>query len=211
MFQLHAPPCVAPARLRAAGACTGQSDYYTHVHDLPPQIGGCVSTGAAAAGFVGQIDGTDGVSWALPLPPSGPDSLEPVLPPVSPEAARLEAAERLLRNHAKVARFAARAVGASGSPRVAAPLADPNAKPSEDAVPAVDAALRHVVHSLVVGVEGARAAPRSKLPPAEVARSLAYLRDRVGVPRDMSLAAARELRAHLNAYSAELTGGRVMY
>ena len=38
-----------------------QSDYHTHVHDLPPQIGGCLASGtpeqvAAAA----SIDGTDG-------------------------------------------------------------------------------------------------------------------------------------------------------
>ena len=31
-----------------------------------------------------------------------------------------------------------------------------------------------------------------------VVASLAYLRDRIGVPRDMRLPAARQLRAHLN-------------
>lgn len=182
------------------------------MHDLPPQIGGCVSSGERAAAYAAQIDGTDGASWTLPLPSAtGADALEPLSPAVPDDAARLEAAERLLRNHAKVARFAARGVGRPGSPRVAAPLADPYAAADEAAVPAVDAALRHVVHALIAGADAARAAPRSTLPPAEVARSLSYLRDRVGVPRDMSLAAARQLRAHLNAFSDELTGGKLLY
>jgi hypothetical protein len=33
----------------------------------------------------------------------------------------------------------------------------------------------------------------------DVASALSYLRDRIGVPRDMPLAAARQFRAHLNA------------
>lgn len=54
------------------------SDFHTHVHDLPPQIGRCIASNtgqqreAAAA-----IDGTDGVSWHLPLPALRADSLEP--------------------------------------------------------------------------------------------------------------------------------------
>ena len=32
----------------------------------------------------------------------------------------------------------------------------------------------------------------------DVSSALAYLRDRVGVPRDLPLASARQLRAHLN-------------
>lgn len=38
--------------------------------------------------------------------------------------------------------------------------------------------------------------PSNKVP--DVIRSLEYLRDRVGVPRDLPLVSARTLRAHLN-------------
>merc|ERR1719498_2250620 len=72
-----------------------RSDFHTHVHDLPPQIGGCIASGtpdqqAAAA----AIDGTDGRSWQLPLPPLTEDSPEPGKE--SPILDRLEAANALI-------------------------------------------------------------------------------------------------------------------
>lgn len=56
-------------------------------------------------------------------------------------------------NHAAVARFAARGAGSPGPRPVSAPLADPSAVAADQAVPAMDAALRHVAHALLVGVE----------------------------------------------------------
>jgi hypothetical protein len=44
-----------------------KSDYYTHSHDLPPQVGTCHSVPEAQP-FAAQIDGLDG-SWDLPLKP----------------------------------------------------------------------------------------------------------------------------------------------
>lgn len=179
-----------------------ESDYYTHVHALPPQVGGC---GANPEGqrYREEIDGVDGRSWSLPLPDHD-KSIEPIPPRASDEDARTEAAEAIVRNHATISRFAARAVGSPGSPRVGAPLSDPNARPAEDVIPAVDVALRHVVHALMKGTDAAQAQGLSELPADEVSLCLAYLRDRVGVPRDMSLPAARQLRAHLNWLCAEL-------
>lgn len=39
-----------------------KSDYYTHCHDLPPQIGGC-RVAPAGVPFKDEIDGKDGESW----------------------------------------------------------------------------------------------------------------------------------------------------
>lgn len=115
---------------------------------------------------------------------------------------RLLAAAKLVGNHDAVARFALRGPGKKGARPVSAPLSDPTAQPAMEHLGTVDAALRHVAHALLVGVESKQVGPHalgpgpSPAPPA--VSSLAYFRDRVGVPRDLPLPAARQLRAHVN-------------
>ena len=61
------------------------------------------------------------------------------------------------------------------------------------------AGLRAVAHALLKGTD--RSTIKQADGPfggAETVVSMAYLRDRVGVPRDLPLPAARQLRAHLN-------------
>lgn len=152
-----------------------RSDYHTHVHDLPPQIGGCIASGspeqkAAAA----VIDGTDGCSWHLPLPPLTPESLEPGVE--DPTVDCLEAANAFIHCHAGVL----------------------NSSKGGDAA---DIAFQVVVLALINGVEvlqGSAQALKHGDIDASAAQSLRYTRDRICVPRDMSFAAARQLRAHLN-------------
>lgn len=166
-----------------------QSDYYTHCHDLPPQIGNCFSHDEAKQ-YAAQIDGSDG-SWRLPLKTGiEPWSMEDA-------AARRQAAERVIHNHAALVPFALRAVGSRGFPPVGARLSDPNAVPDMAFETQVDAALRHTVQAMLNGDD---TCPQlsSGLPSHTVKESLGYLRDRISVPRDMNFAAARQLRAHLN-------------
>ena len=189
-----------------------KSDYYTHVHDLPPQLGGCAFNDRAED-FKRAIDGLDGTSWHLPLPPLA-ETVEPVtgLLAEEPERDRLEAAEKLLGNHEAVVRFAARGCGTPGPRPVAAPLADPTATPGTAHLPAVDLALRFVVLCLLAG-EGEGVGPGFGLEfepdgsgaGSDVVASAAYLRDRIGVPRDLKLPAARQLRAHLNYLIGRMT------
>lgn len=189
-----------------------KSDFYTHCHDLPPQLGGCVSTKEGRP-VEAKIDGTDG-SWSLPLSPITNQSLEPLSTGDSPAYDRSMAASRLIKNHEGVVRFALRGVGQPGQPAVSAPLADPYAKPNLDHQVEVDAALRYVAHLMLTGkvsdgshedsgvcTTGPSASASDAVPP-----SLIYLRDRVGVPRDMTYPAARQFRAHLNWMIDHVTG-----
>ena len=147
------------------------------------------------------IDG-GGDAWRLPLPPlSATSSPEPYRPGDDAPVDTTRAAARLIRNHEAVARFAARGAGADGARPVSAPLADPTAQPKDAAVADVDAALRRVAHTLLEGAEGGgeqgAGGPATEAG-GDVVLSLAYLRNRVGVPRDLPFPAARQLRAHLN-------------
>lgn len=189
-----------------------KSDYYTHNWDLPPQLGGCRSEedGKPFEGAINgerSLDGTQG-SWELPLQKDN-GGVEPDWDWCGDEEAALrEAAERLSFNHANIVKFAARGAGKKGMPPYSAPLSDPNATPNDAVVASVDTALRVVSLAMLEGT-AAHEDDMSKLAAAIVKeggvglaedciKSLGYLRDRVGVPRDMRLPAARQLRAHLN-------------
>ncbi|CAE7267450.1 PDF1A, partial [Symbiodinium microadriaticum] len=186
-----------------------KSDYYTHAHDLPPQLGGC----NAEAGGKAARDDIDGHAWKLPLQA---DPIEPEWSWISSAEARREAAERLINNHEAVARFASRARSGPGFPPAWAELSDPNAKPAEKWISTMDVFLRHTVDMLLAG--DAAAADRDDADPLrsasweaaqksmqslkgedrnDLAECLQYLQQRVGVPRDMSLNAARRLRGEL--------------
>lgn len=71
---------------------------------------------------------------------------------------------------------------------------NPNPNPPSDS-----AALRCVAGALLSGTETAAAPVAPSEQAADTVRqSLSYMRDRICVPRDLPLPAARQLRAHLN-------------
>jgi glutathione S-transferase len=138
-----------------------QSDFHTHVHDLPPQMGGCWSNDAPQT----QINQArvDRGPWEG-LPEVGyPES----------ESARTEALYRILRHRNNIIRV----------------------NPAENAL--MDEALRCALTKLM--------SDRDCPPPAGGDTALRYLRDRISVPRDMSIYAARRLRTALEQ-TASLAG-----
>ena len=139
-----------------------QSDFHTHAHDLPPQMGGCWADGSdPQRRWAARIDGG-------PWPIASPD---PETSAPAPVTAAREAVARVAR-HGPV--LLARMAAATGLE-----------------VTVLDTALRTALERLVSGAELA--------PPPGTGAGLAYLRDRISVPRDMGLHAARLLRAALDA------------
>jgi glutathione S-transferase len=134
-------------------------------------------------------------------------------PAVMAQACRQMAAWKLSGNGPQISIFSSRG-GPNGSknPRktFGAELADPYAERDTTIVDTVDAALRIVGMALQdVQDHHGTMLPTAKytdlltnIVPKDqvdgVVSSLAYLRDRVGVPRDLPLASARYLRAYLN-------------
>lgn len=151
-----------------------KSDDFTITHTLEPQIGKCRVLPAGAA-YRAKIDGKDG-SWDLPLKPEetawGRDDGS------GSGFAKEEAARSLILNHEAIVRFSLRAV-----------------ENPESYEALVDVGFRHVAYALLSGLENAGDLPADL--PKVVAVAAAHLRDRVGVPRDLTYPAARQLRAHL--------------
>jgi glutathione S-transferase len=179
-----------------------KSDYYTHVMDIPPQYGPGYSPLGMSKDIPSIIDGSAG-AWKLPLAPITESAVEPVSSALDPgdESARHEAAYKLIKNHVGVTKFSLRGCGKRDG-RFQAPLADPYAIPNLDRLNEMDIVLRTVAGSLLSGDTTSFELLPDKIPADsrlrnDLKQSLTYLRQRVGVPRDMSYPAARQLRAFL--------------
>lgn len=135
-----------------------QSDFHTHVHDLPPQMGGCWSNGEPQM----QINQAR-VDY-------GPWNGLPDATYSEPETSRAEALYRVIKHRANIIRV----------------------NPANDAL--IDVALRCALTSLITD--------QPCVPPLGSDKALRYLRDRINVPRDMSIYAARRLRESLERTAA---------
>jgi len=87
-------------------------DFYTHFSATPLQVPFlCGPKHPDSDKISAMMDGSDGVSWTLPLPEDDGTLLEPINSlGVSSSQARAEAAERVIHNHRGLVGFAARGV-----------------------------------------------------------------------------------------------------
>lgn len=138
-----------------------QSDFHTHVHDLPPQMGGCWENREPQMLINKQR--VDYGSWF-----GLPDVTYP-----EPETSRVEALHRVLKHRANIIRV--------------------NPADEELFEEALRCALTYMMTKQVC------------LPPPGSDVALRYLRDRISVPRDMSIYAAKRLREALEE-TATLVG-----
>jgi glutathione S-transferase len=136
-----------------------QSDFHTHAHDLPPQMGGCFASGSDQQRTL--ADRIDQGPWPI----LGEGLGDPETSESEPTDAALTALRRTLRHRA------------------------PLLQRDGDDGGRFDAALRAALSHLV--------ADGDCPPPAGAAAALRHLRDRISVPRDMPLHAARRLRRSL--------------
>ena len=136
-----------------------QSDFHTHAHDLPPQMGCCQASGSSE-----QRQWAERIDHG-PWPLAG--GVDPETSQQEPAAAPLIALARVLKHRE--------------------PLLARNPLGPE----AFDPALRCALAALLGGADPL------PTPPAGSAVGLRYLRDRICVPRDMPLHAARRLRRAL--------------
>jgi len=151
---------------------------------------------------------------AADIQPDDDGTYEKSDPDLMAKTCRHMAGWKLAGNGENISRFASRG-GKKGGLNLRKPfgaeLADPYANPDDKARPYVDNALRVVcqgllgesdsqvehmayLNSIEEQVHGAVPSEMTK----DVVNSLAYLRDRIGVPRDLPLASGRTFRAHLN-------------
>ena len=153
-----------------------QSDIHTHAHDLPPQMGCCLASGSTEQQQVAAL--VDRGPWpAAGQPPLHPAIVE-TRQPEPPEAAA-EALARIVRHRRRLL-----AVNPEGERR------------GPEAAEQLDIALRCALTRLIQPQNPACS------PPPGTAPGLRYLRDRICVPRDMSLHAARRLRQALEDTAA---------
>ena len=135
-----------------------QSDFHTHVHDLPPQMGGCYENDSPQT-RKNQQQVDEGPWFGLPD-----------VTYREPPTAKEEALHRVIKHRQNMVR----------------------ANPASETT--FDEALRCALTRMMTG-EIAK-------PPTGSDVALRYLRDRINVPRDMSIYAAKHLRTALEATAA---------